>query len=99
MPANVMSPDDMLRAYAERNAAARSAGMSTPVSTGSTATPSRYSLGAGIGFGAASNRTSISYSSARALTPANPGQYSPSRGAYGVGYQEEEEQAYVGVAE
>jgi len=87
LPASVMSPDDMLRAYAERSAAsAASRGLVSPTMTGSSTSPSRYSLGAGTGFGATSPVTypSAAAGNARPLIPAGPGSYSPSRGAYGV---------------
>jgi len=100
LPASVMSPDDMLRAYAERSAAtAASRNLVSPTMTGSSTSPSRYSLGAGTGFGAAT--AGVTYptttaGNARPLLPAGPGSYSPSRGAYGVSslYGEPEGESY-----
>ncbi|KAJ7599246.1 hypothetical protein C8J56DRAFT_815633 [Mycena floridula] len=75
-PANFMSPDDMLKAYAERKAAnTASRGVTSPI-----ATSPRYSLGAGTGI----TYPSPAAGNARPLIPASPGSYSPSRGAYGV---------------
>lgn len=101
LPANVMSPDDMLRAYAERNAAARTSGMAVPSKRLTHHRPSSYSLGSGIGFGALN--TDVTYpnptaGTGRSIIPASPGSYSPSRGAYGVEsvYEPEEN---IGMAE
>jgi len=104
LPANVMSPDDMLRAYAERNAAARVSGVATPSSRASHHhRPSSYSLGSGVGFGALNSNITYPDPTAgagRSLIPAGPGSYSPSRGAYGVESVYEPKEAYnIGVAE
>ncbi|THU76115.1 hypothetical protein K435DRAFT_879686 [Dendrothele bispora CBS 962.96] len=79
-----MSPDDMLRMYAERNrAGSRSGGVKSPLSRSTTPATSGSGSGSSVVVG---RKASVDTNLAGrvVVTPAAPGVYSPARGAYGV---------------